>query len=200
MLSDAAMRCGETSDRSDGGLKQFQCKRFGNIPIQEYQLVWTQGMRSSLQMICTVRINIPRAKCWRHATQRFMCSKTVLYNNGVSSWRRNVVWWLRLGCQHDYFPAFWMQLSDDFVKFCSTRWCFGLTLPAPQRGLPSDMQAQSQSQSRSCFVQCCNHSIYIMASATRRSRSGDPSTSTSTSTLHATLGSLFQAQGKKEQT
>ena len=41
---------------------------------------------------------------------------------------------------------FWMQLSDDFVKFCSTRWCFGLTLPPPQRGLPSDMQAQSQSQ------------------------------------------------------
>ena len=24
-----------------------------------------------------------------------------------------------------------MQLSDDFVKFCSTRWRFGLTLPAP---------------------------------------------------------------------
>ena len=40
--------------------------------------------------------------------------------------------------------ALWMQLSDDFVKFCSTRWRFGLTLPAPQRGLPSDMQAQSQ--------------------------------------------------------
>ena len=47
-------------------------------------------------------------------------------------------------------PALWMQLNDDFVKFCSTTssWCFGLTLPAPQRELPSDMQAQSQSQSQ----------------------------------------------------
>ena len=44
-------------------------------------------------------------------------------------------------------PALWMQLSDDFVKFCSTCWRFGLALPAPQGGLPSDRQAQSQSQS-----------------------------------------------------
>ena len=42
---------------------------------------------------------------------------------------------------HD--PALWMRLSDDFVRFCSTRWRFGLTLPAPQGGLPSDMQAQT---------------------------------------------------------
>ena len=31
-------------------------------------------------------------------------------------------------------PALWIQLNDDFVKFCSTSWCFGLTLPAPQEG------------------------------------------------------------------
>ena len=40
-----------------------------------------------------------------------------------------------------------MQLSDDFVKFCSVPWRFSLTLPAPERELPSDMQAQSQGQS-----------------------------------------------------
>ena len=44
---------------------------------------------------------------------------------------------------HD--PALWMQVSDDFVKFCST---FGLTLFAPQKGLPSDMQAQCESRYR----------------------------------------------------
>ena len=49
-----------------------------------------------------------------------------------------------------------MQLSDDFVKFCSTRWRFGLTLAAPQRGLLSDMQAQSQSQTVQlrCYFPC----------------------------------------------
>lgn len=49
--------------------------------------------------------------------------------------------------------ALWMQLGDDFAKFWSTRCCFGLTMPAPLSGLPSDMQAQSQSQSAiQCFV------------------------------------------------
>ena len=38
----------------------------------------------------------------------------------------------------------WVQVSDDLVKLCSTPWCCGLTLPAAQGGLPSDMQAQSK--------------------------------------------------------
>ena len=55
----------------------------------------------------------------------------------------------QLGQRHSLAqePGLWMQLSNDFVRSCSTLWCFGLTLLAPQGGLPSDMQAQSQSQS-----------------------------------------------------
>ena len=102
MLSDTAMPCGKTSDRGDGGFKQFQFRVYRNIFIQEYPFVWMESTCGSLQMICNVRSNIPRAKCWKHATQPFVCSKTVLYNNGVSSWRRDVVWWLCLGCQDGF--------------------------------------------------------------------------------------------------
>ena len=48
-------------------------------------------------------------------------------------------------------PALWMQLNDDFVKFCSTTssWCFGLTLPAPQRELAAFGHAGAKSKPKS---------------------------------------------------
>lgn len=91
-LFDTAMPCGETSNRVHG-----------SIVIQKTVFVWMESTRSSLQMIWTVRINIPKAKCRKHATQPFVWTKSVFYNNGVSSWGRDVVWWLCFGCENDCF-------------------------------------------------------------------------------------------------
>ena len=45
-------------------------------------------------------------------------------------------------CSQD--RALWMELNDDFANFCSSRWCVGLTLPAFQGGLRSDMQSEAR--------------------------------------------------------
>ena len=100
------MPCGETSDRGDGGFKQFQFRVDGNIyprisiclngkhtrHLANDVYYPHQHSRNQLLKACTPTIYV-----FQNCPSQQWC---------VSSWRRDVVWWLCLRCQNDCFEAF----------------------------------------------------------------------------------------------